>query len=213
MSLPGARLLFAAAAVLCAAVDNDPCAIAPADEVYPQPILWRGQTVLHMGDSHVSAGLTRGLRRHFDAHGARYVTETWVGSRTKSWVLSGKLDELLGKLRPATVIVTLGTNMMTSPHPERGAQWVEAIVKRIAPRRCYWLGPPPLIEDAFGVNDMLEVASEPCRYFDGRVLTFPVREDGKFHLTVEQGLTWADWVWRWMNGDTHTEILEHGDAV
>jgi hypothetical protein len=183
--------------------ENDPSGRflpPPVDEVYPLPIDWRGLRVLHIGDSHVSRGLTAGLREQLLAAGARYEAACWVGSRSRSWVQSGRLDRLLREHRPEAVIVTLGTNAIRHPRPRKLAYWDHALVTRIGSRRCFWLGPPSLIDDRHGLNPALMESTTPCRYFETRLLDFPPREDKRFHLTRAQGLIWAAAAWVWMNG-------------
>jgi hypothetical protein len=114
--------------------------------------------------------------------------------------MSKKLSNLISKLHPDVVIVTLGTNGMSGGNPRKGAYWIRLLVQRIGPRRCYWLGPPPLIEDRYGFNEAAASSCSPCRYFDTRPLGFPPRADGRFHLTRGQGEEWARSVWKWMNG-------------
>jgi len=200
-SLAAAYLLAASAAV--AAKPIGPAAPLPdVDEVYPAPVIWEGARVLHIGDSHVSRGLTGRLRIHLARAGARYRTEMWVGSRSKSWVASGRLAGLLSEHHPNVVLVTLGTNAMRSAHPEKYCQWIRSLSHRVGPRRCFWIGPPPLVEgkEDSELLDLLPEHSRPCRYFDTRQLGFSPRKDGKFHLTRRQGERWADAIWLWMNG-------------
>jgi len=174
--------------------------IPHVDDVYPELIDWRGKIVLHIGDSHVAAGLTAGFRKELRAAGAFYRPRGWVGSRSKSWIASGRFRRLLEKITPHIVIVTLGTNVMTEPHPERQISWVKTIAKKVGTRRCFWLGPPPLLEDKHSYNQILKDSCTPCRYFDTRQLGFKMHADKKFHLTRKQGERWAAQAWRWMNG-------------
>ncbi|MDD5305969.1 MAG: hypothetical protein PHU25_01485 [Deltaproteobacteria bacterium] len=169
------------------------------DEVYPLAPVWHGLTVLHIGDSHVAAGLSAGLRRHFAETGARYITDVWVGSREQTWVTTGRLKELLAQVRPDVVIVTLGTNAMWHKRPDKYATWVRALAGQIGRRACYWLGPPPILADPYGFIDMQAHSCGPCEWFDSRALATPPRPDGKFHLTRGQGEGWAERVWTWMN--------------
>ena len=123
-----------------------------------------------------------------------------MGSRSKSWVVSGKAARLVREFQPNVVIITLGTNIIKYDHPEREIYWVRALIDRIPGALCYWIGPPPLIPDQHGYNEMMVENVAPCRYFDTRTLDFPVRQDGKFHLSRAQGALWAERVWRFMNG-------------
>ncbi len=191
--------------------------VAPApdvDEVYPLPFDWTGLRVLHIGDSHVYAGLTSTLRKHLRSAGARYTPVNWIGSRSKSWVASGKLRRLLDKHSPNVVIVTLGTNAMKIRNPKKYAHWIRALVRRIGPRTCYWMGPPSLLEDRFGFNEILAEASAPCSYFDTRKMGFPKREDHHFHLTRAQGERWGASTWEWMNfPENRPASREESDAL
>jgi hypothetical protein len=193
---------LAIAAVLAIAstvAANRPASLPDVDEVYPLGPVWRGVTVLHIGDSHVAAGLSAGLRRHFAAAGARYATDVWVGSREQTWVTTGRLKGLLDEVRPDVVIVTLGTNAMWHKRPDKYATWVRQLAGQMGRRRCYWLGPPPILPDPHGFIDMQARSCGPCEWFDSRVLDTPPRADGKFHLTRGQGEAWAERVWGWMN--------------
>ena len=196
---------FIAALALVASTATDagllpPAPLPPPDEVYPAPPDWRGVRVLHVGDSNVAAGLVAGLRRAFSDAGALYRPHGWVGSRSRSWVVSGLLTKLIREVAPQVVVVTLETNALRNPRVDANAAWVRRFVERIGPRRCYWLGPPPLVEDRYAYGPVLAEACAPCRYFDTSRLPYPKREDGKFHLTRQQGLDWAERAWAWMNG-------------
>jgi hypothetical protein len=177
-----------------------PLEIADVDEVYPEVPYWPKARILHIGDSHVSFGFKRALARRFREAGATFKQKSWKGSRTKSWVASGKARRLIAEFQPTVVVVTLGTNEMKYDKPERQLSWIRALVDRIGARMCYWLGPPPLIEDRRGYNDFVSHNVAPCRYFDSRVLEVGRRSDGRFHLTRAEGEAWAAMVWRWMNG-------------
>jgi hypothetical protein len=193
-------LLLAAALLWTSIVPGAPLPIPDVDEVYPIVPNWQSARVLHFGDSHVSAAFKSTLADHLRRAGARFKQSCWVGSRSRSWIKSGRLRKLIGSFRPNVVIVTLGTNEMKNRVPERSRSWVRAIIDKIDNNICYWLGPPPLIDDVHGYNDMLKNATEPCRFFDSRTLNIEPRKDGTFHLTQEEGRVWGERVWRWMNG-------------
>jgi hypothetical protein len=182
-------------------VSAKPLPIPNVDTVYPFVPDWRVSRILHFGDSHVSSGLKASLARHFRQAGAQFHQERWVGSRSKSWVASGRLRHLIAAFRPNVVLITLGTNEMRSKTPSRSAAWIHEIVNGLNGAVCYWMGPPPLIEDKNGYNEMAKKAVKPCRYFDSRTLNMKPRSSGSFHLTRSQGTVWGDRVWHWMNGD------------
>jgi hypothetical protein len=141
------------------------------------------------------------LAAYFSKAGSVFRQETWVGSKAKSWVISGKASDLMRSFQPNVVLITLGTNTMKTKKPERELSWIRALINRVHKAECYWIGPPPLIDDIHGYNEWLKQHIAPCRYFDSRVLNFQKRSDRKFHLTKEQGATWAELVWLFMNGN------------
>ena len=192
---------------------SGPLLLDDVDDVYPFVPTWQGMTVLHVGDSHVSAGLKRGLARRLKEAGAHYRPVCWVGSRAKSWVASGRLKRLIDKHRPDAIVITLGTNAMQHGRPDKYAGWVQALVRKLKGKTCYWLGPPPLLDDSHGYNEMVFENSKPCRYFDSRILNTPKRSDGKFHLTKTQGEDWAQKVWNWMNDRIDGSNIEERDAL
>ncbi len=179
---------------------DKPRPMADVDEVYPFVPDWSHARVLHIGDSHVFGGYKAALAARLREAGAVLHQEMWVGSRSKSWVVSGKAVRLMNRYKPNVVIVTLGTNIIKYEHPERELSWVRALIERIDQATCYWIGPPPLIPDYHGYNDLMKENTAPCRYFDSRALDFPPRKDAKFHLSRAQGEQWAEQVWRFMNG-------------
>ncbi len=177
----------------------DPLEIPEVDEVYPVVPDWRNARILQIGDSQLSYAFKREMARRYRAEGARFRMKRWVGSRTKSWIITRRAERLIRAYRPTVVVVTLGTNEMECPQ-EQYEPWVRELVRHIGARMCYWLGPPPLIEDIRGYNEAMREIVAPCRYFDSRRLDAPIRKDHKFHLTRAQGEAWARLVWRWMNG-------------
>ena len=177
-----------------------PLKLPDVDDVYPFVPDWQNSRILHIGDSHVAFGFKSRLARHFHRAGASFHQEAWVGSRCKSWVKSGKMRNLIEEYGPSVVLVTLGTNEMKNRKPERILSWIRALISKIGRRTCYWVGPPPLLDDRYQYNEMLKSNVGPCRYFDSRVLDVHKRADGKFHLTRAEGENWAELIWKWMNG-------------
>lgn len=187
--------------LVCYVARSTPLTIPEVDEVYPYIPNWKNSRILHFGDSHVASGLKATMAQHFRKAGAKYRQEGWVGSRSKSWIASGRLRQLVREFRPTVILITLGTNEMKNKVPTRNRCWIRAIVHRFKEATCYWMGPPPLIEDKYGYNEMAMRAVKPCRYFDSRILGLSPRNDGTFHLTRQEGTVWADLVWDWMNGE------------
>lgn len=189
-------LIFTFCAPLLASAPGLP----EVDAVYPTVPDWRNAKILHIGDSHVSRGFTAGLARHLRSVGAQYEPKGWIGSRTKSWVVSGKARRLMESFHPNVVIVTLGTNEMGCRTPASHISWIRALVNKIGNRTCYWVGPPPLLEDAHGYNELVRKEVSPCRFFDSRVLEVKRKPEGVFHLSRNEGEVWAELIWKWMNG-------------
>jgi hypothetical protein len=177
-----------------------PLAIPDVDDIYPKVPDWRQARILHIGDSHLSFGFKSEMARCFKEAGSRFRQKPWKGSRTKSWIVSGVAKQLIEEYRPTVVVVTLGTNEMRDGAPVRQMPWIRALIERIGLRTCYWLGPPPLLEDTYGYNDYMKDHVAPCRYFDARALGLKKRDDGTYHLSRAEGEMWAGLVWQWMNG-------------
>jgi hypothetical protein len=195
-----AVLIFAFNFMLSAAALGAPLPIADIDDVYPIVPNWKRARILHIGDSQLSGSYKASMARFFSKAGAVFRQETWVGSRSKSWVVSGKAAGLAKSFRPSVAVITLGTNIIKSKHPKRHLSWIRALIRRVGAKQCYWIGPPPLIPDLYGYNDLMAENTAPCRYFDSRALDFPRRKNGRFHLSGKQGAIWAERVWRFMNG-------------
>jgi hypothetical protein len=177
--------------IAAAVVTAPPPAYAPPENEENPPSL-RGKTVLHVGDSMVggSWGLTRGLEVKLEAEGAKIVRHTKVSETLASMDKDSTLADLLEKNEPDIVILTLGTNNTDVPHPEVYAKHVANIVQRIAPRECWWIGPP---KDA-PVNAVIRENVASCKFFDSSKLELERTKDG-IHPTDRGGAMWADKFW------------------
>lgn len=203
MQAPRRRIFLLASAfilpgslAICAQME-----IPSPEALYPVVPRWRGTKILHIGDSHVSRGLRQELARSFRRAGADYETDIWVGSRSRAWIVTGRLVRSLRRHNPDVVIATLGTNAILSATPDYHKQWVEKVVERIKGRACYWIGPPPLLPDKAGAfNEMLRESTQPCRYFDSRVLGLEPKPSGNFHLSKDEGICWGRLIWLWLGG-------------
>lgn len=173
------------------------------DPKYSPPIShaeWKGMRILHIGDSHLANwGLKSTLRKRFRSAGASYSASAWIGSSSRSWLITGRLRNLLREKSPHVVIVNLGINIIKAKSPNAYAKYVKKIVKKISPRKCYWVAPPLLIEDKNGLYDMLKEASKPCIFLDSRKIHFDVVHKKNFHLSKSQSAKWAEKIWKWMN--------------
>jgi len=161
-------------------------------------IVWAGLTVLHIGDSQVSGGLTAGLKTRIEGEGGHYVSSGWVSSSTRSWLLSRRLPELLHRHDPQVVIVTLGSNEQLTPNLEQYGQWFHHLVGRLAGRRCFAIGPPRWRVSR--VDDVQRATAAPCPWFDSRPIDAPRGGRMRAHFTFEGGEMWAAAIWDWMRG-------------
>jgi len=165
---------------------------APLPAAPPEPPSLKGKTVLHVGDSMVGGnwGLTRALEAKLEPEGAKIVRHTKVSETIPSMDADPTLKDLLRTHEPDIVILTLGTNNTDVPHPEVYAKHVANIAKKIAPRECWWIGPPREAP----VNKVIEENSAPCKYFDSSKLTLERTKDG-IHPTDKGGADWANKFW------------------
>ncbi|MBN2716828.1 MAG: SGNH/GDSL hydrolase family protein [Deltaproteobacteria bacterium] len=165
-----------------------------------RPRNWRGVRVLHIVDSQLDNWGYKGtLKKKFKEAGAAYSAAAWKGSSSRSWLWSGKLQRLIQQKSPHVVLVNLGTNVSRADDPAGYAKFITRLARKIAPRECYWIAPPPLIPDEHGFYDMLQTASKPCVFLDSRQIEFNVSGNRVFHLNKTQSAVWAEQVWKWLN--------------
>ncbi len=184
-----------AALVAPAPTPKQAASLAAPVDVPPAPLA--GKTILHVGDSMVGDhwGLTRALAARAEAEGAKLVRNTKVSETIASFDRDPTLRDLLRKHQPDIVVITLGTNDTTVPHPEVNAKHVASIAKRIAPRECWWMGPPTNgSKPDNGIADVIKENSAPCKFFDSRSLKLERGRDG-IHPTDKGGAVWADEFW------------------
>lgn len=158
----------------------------------------QGTRVLHVGDSFVSSGLSQALDSHFRSVGANYSVHSRASSTTNMWAYDKALSRLFAK-RADLVLVTLGANEVFIPRPETRASAVRAIVKKIGPRPCVWIAPPPW-KGQSGILDVIRDNVAPCLYFDSEAevgSTIERRKDG-IHPSTEGGRIWAEALWLWL---------------
>jgi hypothetical protein len=187
----------------------DPGSTAPPAP--PAPPSLAGKTVLHVGDSMVggSWGLTRYLEAKFTHEGATFVRDTKISESITSFDKSTRLKDLLAKHDPAIVILTLGTNDALVPYPQSLGPHVASIVKRLAGRECYWMGPPLWKPDSAGLLPIIRDNVAPCRFYDGSHLKLQRGEDG-IHPTDRGGADWANAFWTFFRAQPPAPLLDAG---
>jgi acyl-CoA thioesterase-1 len=161
-----------------------------------------GKTVLHVGDSMVGGnqGLSRALEQRFTAEGAKFVRDYKVSESVVSYDHSPKLRSLVDRHHPDIVIITLGTNDVFVPYPAAMVGNIQSIVKRVAGRECYWMGPPTWKPDT-GIVSVLKENVAPCKFFDGSSLKLARGGDG-IHPTDRGGAEWAASFWGFFRAAT-----------
>jgi acyl-CoA thioesterase-1 len=138
-------------------------------------------------------GLTKAIEPLFKAEGARFVRDHEVSASVITVAQQPRLKELLQRHKPDLVILTLGANDVFVPFPDSMASSVEAIVKRIAPRACWWIGPPTWKPDT-GIVRVIREHAGACHFFDSSNMKLERRGDG-IHPTDKGGVVWGDRFW------------------
>jgi len=169
---------------------------AEAETEYVRPDVHR---VLHLGDSTVgfASGMTKALRPMFVDAGIKYYGDSYTAAGIQSYDEDDKnrLEVLLKAFKPDMVILNMGMNNLTVPHPEVLIGHIKSLVKKMAgsgnpPRVCYWVGPPSWKPDRRLLNSVLAANTAPCKFFDSSNLLLERQKD-KIHPTEKGGEIWA----------------------
>jgi hypothetical protein len=153
--------------------------------------------VLEVGDSMVgyAAGLAKVMKVRLAAAGIEYHSDAVTSASIATFDESPKLPKLMKLFDPELVIINLGTNTLTVPHPESLGAHAAHIAAQIAPRRCLWLGPPSLHEtpprEPSPLIAVLKASVAPCLFFDTSDLVLERQPDG-IHPTERGAMKWAD---------------------
>jgi len=167
----------------------------------------RATRVLHVGDS-MAPLVANYLRPLYTRDGRNYWVETVVSSSTLEWAGKRLLQDAMYKYDPEVVLISLGSNELFDPKPERRGGAVRQIVEDTRGRPCLWIGPPLWKKDT-GFIQVLKDNLGHCRYFDSSKLDLPRMEDGR-HPSWTGGYRWADAVWRTLGG---TESVPTGSPL
>ncbi|MAG73831.1 hypothetical protein CL620_05925, partial [archaeon] len=173
----------------------------------------------HVGDSHVAGAYGQELHKILGSSSTIY-TYGYEGATTKDWLegttrdlkgwKSGKsitdkvpwLEALVNQHRPSIVIITLGTNDISTTEGNLG----KAIEGRVASLaavaakagQCYWVGPPSMTRPDLAENlqkyyDLLAAQiGGKCTILNARELSDPTKlNKKKVHFTTAGGKEWA----------------------
>jgi hypothetical protein len=163
--------------------------------------------VLHVGDS-MAPLVGNYLRPIFARSGRNYWIEAVMSSSTLDWAGKRLLQDAMYRYDPELILISLGSNELFDPKPERRAGAVRQIVEDTRGRPCVWIGPPLWKPDA-GFVKVLKNNLGHCRYFDSSKLDLPRMEDGR-HPSWNGGWHWASAVWKALGG---TEPVPTGNPA
>ncbi len=181
---------------VAAAVHDAHAKTRPPAATTPPP---RPKRVLQFGDSMVGYGhgLSRALKKRFQAANIEYHWDAWTSAGIQTFDGSARMKRLLAAFKPDLVLVNLGTNNLSYPHPEVLAGHIQSIARTLGAhgRQCVWIGP---IRPKWKWNPAtLEVIRDnvaPCRYFDSTVVD-PKLQSDHIHPTDPGGEAWAKVIW------------------
>lgn len=162
--------------------------------------------VVHTGDSMVGGGLCKALAPKFKAEGTKFVRDVWESASIVAFAESDRLTKLMKKYDPDLVLLTLGANDVFDKHPEYMIRYIDAIVKKVGHRDCYWIGPPLWKGDA-GLVGVIRDHAAPCTFYDSSHLTLQRAGDG-IHPTEKGGAVWADAFWEVFRSGARASAFE-----
>ena len=154
------------------------------------------KSVLHVGDSTLgyTLGLALELRTRFEAIGVRYEAHTETSAGLHGFAVSKRLEELVRDKKPDVVLISLGINNLTVPHPDEYERDVRSIVRQAGHSPCWWVGPLSIDRPEKGLIAMLARAAAPCRFSSSYELRIERQADG-IHPTQRGAQKWADVIW------------------
>jgi hypothetical protein len=155
--------------------------------------------ILHVGDSMVPL-VGNYLRPILQARGDTYSIDSVTSSSTLDWGGDRRLlQKAMYKYDPQVVLISLGSNELFDPEPERRAQSIRQMIIDTRGRPCIWLGPPAWKKD-LGFIAVLQNNLGHCRYLDSTRLNLPRMADGR-HPDWTGGYRWASATWKALGGD------------
>lgn len=157
----------------------------------------KAQRILHVGDPMVPL-VGNYLRPILQADGRKYYIDSVVSSSTLSWSNKRLLQDAMYKYDPDVILISLGSNELFDPTPERRVPAIKQIVEDTRGRPCLWIGPPAWKQDT-GFLELLKKNLGHCRYFDSTKLNLPRMADGR-HPDWTGGYRWASAVWKALGG-------------
>ena len=106
----------------------------------------------------------------------------------------------------------LGQELVTRSASRREVARVPGLIaKRIAPRECYWIGPPTWKPDT-GIVAVIREHVAPCKFFDSSNMKLQRAGDG-IHPTDKGGADWGDKFWEAFTSGTFPAAGASGPAL
>ena len=164
------------------------------------------QRILHVGDSMVPL-VGNYLRQVLAGDKRRYEIISIPSSSTLSWARDHGLRDAIYRYDPQVVLISLGSNELFDPNPERRAAAIRQVVSETRDRPCLWIGPPAWKKDK-GFLRVLQANVGRCRYFDSTRLDLERMADGR-HPSWTGSYAWATAVWKELGG---TQPLPTGNV-
>ena len=191
----------------CSSIDAEPpsAPLTLLSEQGPIPAA-NAQRILHIGDSMVPL-VGNYLRSVFTQSKRRYEIISIPSSSTLSWAQEHGLRDAVYRYDPQVILISLGSNELFDPNPNRRAAAIRQIVSETRGRPCLWVGPPAWKKDK-GFLQVLRENMGHCRYFDSTQLKLERMADGR-HPSWNGSYHWAEAVWKELGG---TEPLPTGQG-
>lgn len=165
--------------------------------------LTRYKSVLHVGDSMVGyrMGLQMELAKRFKDAGVVYESRTFTAAGIRSFATEKHVKKLVAEKNPDLVIVQIGTNNLTVPHPDVYLPDVRSILEQVGDRACIWIGPIPIDRPELGMRRVLRDNVGPCLFYDSYELDL-ARQYQDVHPTQAAAKKWSDAFWTFTENAT-----------
>jgi lysophospholipase L1-like esterase len=138
------------------------------------------------------------LRQVLAADKRRYEIISIPSSSSLSWARDHGLRDAIYRYDPQVVLISLGSNELFDPNPDRRAAAIRQVVSETRDRPCLWIGPPAWKKDK-GFLRVLQDNVGRCRYFDSARLDLERMADGR-HPSWTGSHAWATAVWKVLGG-------------
>ncbi len=160
--------------------------------------------VLFIGDS-MTGWMAERLNAYGTQNGFEVATVVWDGSTISKWAESApRVAELVDKIQPQAVFISLGLNELFEKKPSRLASEVDAIVQAVGDRPILWIGPPswPGHSEGAELCSFLESRLGEGQYFNSFNLNLPRQSKSNPHPSREGIVKWMDEVVSWIPDNT-----------